>query len=60
MCTDGNWEHGNYDLTIIILWNNHYNLNFKVVKMTIMHRFSTRALEYVGILRESTYYETMQ
>ena len=25
-CTDG--EYGNYDLTIIILWNNHYNLNF--------------------------------
>ena len=53
MCTDGNWKHGNYDLTIIILWNNHYNLNFNVVKMTIMHKFSTRALEYMGILQES-------
>ena len=28
-CTDG--KHGNYDLIIIILiWNNHYNLNFNV------------------------------
>ena len=39
-CTDG--KHGNYDLTIIILWNNHYNLNFNVgqqeMKMTIIHR----------------------
>ena len=24
-CTDG--KHRNYDLIIIILWNNHYNLN---------------------------------
>ena len=27
-CTDG--KHGNYDLTIIILWNNLLNLNFNV------------------------------
>ena len=27
-CTDG--KHKNYDLTIIILWENHYNLNFNV------------------------------
>ena len=27
-CTDE--KHGNYDLTIIILWNNYYNLNFNV------------------------------
>ena len=27
-CTDG--KYGNYDFTIIILWNNHYNLNFNV------------------------------
>ena len=27
-CTDG--KHRNYDFTIIILWNNHYNLNFNV------------------------------
>ena len=23
-------KHGNYDLTIIILWNIHYDLNFNV------------------------------
>ena len=55
-CTDG--KHGNYDLIIIILWNNHYDLNFnvglrrqqemKIGNMTnnfIIHRliFSTRA-----------------
>ena len=37
-CTDG--KHKNYDLIIIILWNNHYNLNFNVgqqeMKMTII------------------------
>ena len=27
-CTDG--KHGNYDLTVIILLNNHYDLNFNV------------------------------
>ena len=27
-CTHG--EHGNYDLTIIILWNDHYDFNFNV------------------------------
>ena len=27
-CTHG--EHGNYDLTIVILWNDHYDLNFNV------------------------------
>ena len=27
-CTHG--EHRNYDLTIIILWNDHYDLNFNV------------------------------
>ena len=27
-CTHG--EHGNYDFTIIILWNDHYDLNFNV------------------------------
>ena len=27
-CTHG--EHGKYDLTIIILWNDHYDFNFNV------------------------------